>query len=255
MKKLFPILLLFFILLPLGGISETITIAADPWLPYTGNLKQGKVGYLIEIAQAVFESHGIKVEYKTLPWTRAVEEGRKGTLDAIAGAYKTDAPDFVFSGKSEGISIEYFYALPGKSWRFKGASSLEEISLGVANGYSYGEIIDTYIQKNQSNPKRVQAVSGEDPLYQNLMKLQKGRIDALLESKNVVDYLIQDRKLELHLETVGVNGSHEVYIAFSPKNSKSPLYAKLLQEGVEKLRSSGKLKTILDSYGIKDWVP
>jgi polar amino acid transport system substrate-binding protein len=255
MKKILFFSTLLFILSSLLGATETLTIAADPWLPYTGDLKKGKQGYLIEIAKAVFEAEGIQVEYKTLPWTRSVEEARKGTLHAIAGAYKSDAPDFIFSEKPQGISIEYFYAMKGKPWKFKGIPSLESISLGVTNGYSYGDEMDAYIQKNASNPKRIQSVSGDDTLYQNLMKLQKGRIDVLLEGKNIVDYLLKDRNINLELETVGMNGSHEVYIAFSPKNPKSPTYAKMLDRGIEPLRSSGKLKTILDSYSVVDWIP
>ena len=254
MKKTFFLLLLFS-LLPSWGISEKMTIAADPWLPFTGEQKEGKQGYLIEIAKAIFEPLGIEVDYQTMPWARSIEEGRKGTIQAIAGAYKTDAPDFIFSQKPQGHLKECFYVLKGNRWRYQDLPSLESISLGVVNGYSYGEKLDQYIEQNKTNPKRIQILSGEKALESNLLKLQKKRIEALVEGETVMTYFLNDQNLKIDLQEAGVNTVHEVYIAFSPKNKESKKYAKLLDEGIQKLRLSGKLKAILDSYGILDWAP
>lgn len=254
MKKTFFLFLLF-ALLPSWVISEKITIAADPWLPFTGEQKEGKQGYLIDIAKAIFEPQGIEVEYQTMPWARSIEEGRKGTIQAIAGAYKSDAPDFIFSQKPQGHLKDCFYVLKGNPWRYHDLPSLESISLGVVNGYSYGEQLNQYIEKNKTNPKRIQMVSGERTLDSNLLKLQKKRIEALVEGETVMTYYLKDQNLKIDLEEAGVNTVHEVYIAFAPKNLESKKYAKLLDEGIPKLRVSGKLKAILDSYGILDWVP
>jgi polar amino acid transport system substrate-binding protein len=254
MKKTFP-LLIALILLSLRGISETITIAADPWLPYTGEQKKGKQGYLIEIAQMIFESQGIHIEYQTMPWARSVEQARKGTIQAIAGAYKTDAPDFIFTQKPQGHLKEFFYVLKANPWRYQTLASLESISLGVINGYSYGETLDRYIEKNKDNPKRIQSISGENALSINLGKLQKKRIDALIEGKTVLDHHLKDQSLPIELTEAGLNATHDIYIAFSPHDIHSKKYVTILEEGVQKLRASGKLKIILDSYGVSDWTP
>lgn len=252
MKKT-SLALIFLLTLSPWGFSETLTIAADPWLPYTGSQKEGKVGYLIEIAQLIFPPQGIEIEFKSMPWTRSVEEARKGMIQAIAGAYKTDAPDFIFTQKPQGILKDCFYVLKENPWRFQTLLSLESIALGVTNGYSYGEALDAYIEKNKENPKRIQSLSGENTLDQNLTKLQKKRIDVLVEGNTVLNYKIKDQNLKIELKNAGVNEIHEVYIAFSPKIPQSKKYAELLERGIEKLRTSGKLKAILDSYGIADW--
>lgn len=44
-----------------------------------------------------------------------------------------------------------------------------------------------------------------------------------------------------------------MYIAFSPAISQSKEYARILSEGVDTLRKSGELKTILKKYGLDDW--
>jgi polar amino acid transport system substrate-binding protein len=44
-----------------------------------------------------------------------------------------------------------------------------------------------------------------------------------------------------------------VYIAFSPGNPKSQEYAQILSKGIQQLRASGELATILKKYGMSDW--
>ena len=44
-----------------------------------------------------------------------------------------------------------------------------------------------------------------------------------------------------------------LYVAFSPSNPKSETYAKIVSDGVEKLRKSGALKSIMNRYGLEDW--
>jgi polar amino acid transport system substrate-binding protein len=45
----------------------------------------------------------------------------------------------------------------------------------------------------------------------------------------------------------------DVFASFSPKKEKSKEYAKILSEETIKMREDGRLKVLLDKYGIKDW--
>jgi polar amino acid transport system substrate-binding protein len=54
-------------------------------------------------------------------------------------------------------------------------------------------------------------------------------------------------------EIAGTLGFNDQYMGFSPVNPQSPRYAALFDRGIQALRESGRLKTILDSYGIADW--
>ena len=46
----------------------------------------------------------------------------------------------------------------------------------------------------------------------------------------------------------------KIYIAFSPQKPESHKLAKILSEGMLKLRESGKLEEILNKYGLSDWI-
>ncbi len=60
--------------------------------------------------------------------------------------------------------------------------------------------------------------------------------------------------IEDAVESAGQVGAPEpVFIAFSPANPRAKEYARILDEGMKKLRSSGRLEKILGKYGIKDW--
>lgn len=51
----------------------------------------------------------------------------------------------------------------------------------------------------------------------------------------------------------GSVGPTENFIAFSPVNPKSREYAAILDRGMAEMRASGRLRQILQRYGVKDW--
>ncbi len=92
----------FLLGISLQASAETITIRSDPWCPHTCDPKTGKNGILIDIATEIFASHGHEVNYEILNWGRSIEETRRGKFNSIAGAYKNDAPDFIFPKNPQG---------------------------------------------------------------------------------------------------------------------------------------------------------
>jgi polar amino acid transport system substrate-binding protein len=75
-----------------------------------------------------------------------------------------------------------------------------------------------------------------------------------LEDNRVAQYNIVRMGLEDVIRPAGrIDKELPVYITFSPKTAKSRSYARLIVEGVKKLRQSGKLEKILSNYGIDDW--
>ena len=101
-------------------------------------------GYGIEIAVQVFEKAGHTVKYTIVPWSRAVLRTIKGNHNVIIGAYKEDAPDFIFPDEEFGISQLALYGKKGCTFEYKGTKSLIGKELGVIKGYSYGEEIDKF---------------------------------------------------------------------------------------------------------------
>lgn len=241
--------------------AEDIRIVADVWCPYNCAPGAKEEGFMVDIARRIFERKGMRVEYSTMPWSRAIELTRKGQYTAIVGAGYSDAPDFIFPQNIQAITSYGVYTRPGESWVYRGVSSLEKRTLGGIQDYAYVGEIDSYIRQHARDHERVQLISGEDGLQQNLRKLQAKRVDTFIENEFVIgDYF---RRTGISSDTIRFAGYATaskpedlyLFIAFGPDNPKAKEYAEMLSQGMQDLRASGELKRILANYDIKDWYP
>lgn len=130
---------------------------------------------------------------------------------------------------------------------------MAQISLGVTRGYSYGNLYEVYIQPDEGDVERIQIVSGDTGLMQNIRKLLLERVDAIIEDRTVFQYYLHQTKNPNHFSEAGVAYLEKVYIAFSPKNPNARQYARILSNAMIELRASGKLAEILEKYGLHDW--
>lgn len=236
--------------LPVNGQAETIVVAADEWCPY--NCEPGAVnpGYGIEVLEKVFSTHGHKIKYVTMPWKRALEDVESGAINAAIGVVPEESPGLVFPEEKVGWFEDGFFTTKPK-WKYTGLKSLGSMTFGVAEGYSYGKVIDRMISQQQV---KVEVMYGKTPLEFNMYKLRYGRIQGVIADRNVFNYVAKLRGTS-HLYFYGgsASGGAPLYVAFSPNRETSREFARLYSEGVLKLRASGELQQILDKYGVKDW--
>jgi polar amino acid transport system substrate-binding protein len=256
MKPVLILLLSVLLVSPVNSSADTITIVADEWCPYNCVPGTSKPGYLIEIAETIFKKAGHRVDYKTMNWSRSIETTRKGKYTAIASAAKGDAPDFIFPEKEQGFSKYAFFVKKGNPWKYSGVDSLKKVKLGLIQDYDYGEEVNGYLEKNKDT-SLAQYATGDDALERNINKAKLGRIDVILEDEAVFLLKASEMgKTELFINAGYDTGPVEenvIFVAFSPSNPKSKEYAKILSDGMDELRKSGTLKTILSKYGLKDW--
>jgi polar amino acid transport system substrate-binding protein len=263
--KLFKILLIISMFANIAfAKQEKISIVADVWCPFNCDPNTDRQGYMIDIAKIVFAKHNIDIEYKVMPWARALSETESGKYNAVVGASKSDAPKFIFPQNELGRQVLMLYVKEGNDWQIDNNlttdQALKDIKLGVIIDYSYGKNLDDYIEANKNNKALIELSSGDNALELNIKKLNIGRIDALLEAESVLDYFIleaKDKNYKLKKAGEFKNNLEKdwnnLFIAFSPKNPNSARYAKILSDGVEDLRKSGELEKILAKYGLKDW--
>lgn len=248
MKK--TTIIIIFLLTFIISFADIITIKGDSWMPHNGQPNSDKIGYMMEIAKYILEKNGHTVKYEIAPWSRALKEVRKGTIDAVVGASLEDIEGLILPANEEGLMISEFYVMKGKNWKYTGIESLDKISFGVVQDYTYGNEVDGYIEKNKENSKKIQIVSGDGALENNIKKLELDRIDAILEDRFVVRHNIEGKE---NIVPAGNLKPIKLYIAFSEKKPKSKEYAQIISDGVEEMRKNGKLKEILKKYGLEDW--
>ncbi|MGH1460942.1 MAG: substrate-binding periplasmic protein [Neptuniibacter sp.] len=233
--------------------AEKIVLAADEWCPFNCKPVSSKPGFMIEVATQVFSEQGHTVEYKVMSWSRAIREARVGNINGIIGAFKGDAPDFIYPDQELSILSNTFFVRKDSQWKFKNVSSLKEVQLAAIAGYDYGDELRDYIQNNQTD--QVSLLNGQgQPLAKAIKLLHKKRVDALIEADPVFWYTAQTLGLQDQFKTAGRSNEPEhSYITFSPALPTSKNYAQILSAGIESLRANGDLARILSKYGLSDW--
>lgn len=244
-------------LMPVCGLAraDTITMQADEWCPFDCGGTTGTFGpgYGVEVAQVIFAKAGHKVEFTLAPWNRSLEDCLHGLVTSVIGAAPVDSPELIFPTEPIGVWDTTFVVRKGDPWRYQGIDSLARVKLGGILGYIYMEPVAAYVDAHRDDRSRVDLVGGRNPTDANLRKLLAGRIDTAMEARAVLDYKLKSLGLSGSVDFAGGTPSGPIYIAFSPKHPKAREYARLLDEGIARMRASGELKAILDRYGVSDW--
>lgn len=236
-----------------ASVNNLITIAADPWCPYTCDPQSNEPGLMIEIARESLPDY--EIHYERINWARAKKEAREGHYDAIAGAFKDDAPDFIFPNPMVQGAI-CFFSLPKNKWKYENLKSLKDITLGVVKDYSYGPSLDPYVDTHKRDPKKTDFVSGTSTINLLIKKLIAGRISAFVEDPSVVSYYLghQGSSWATQIKNAGcLKEKENLYILFSPtKKPQAEQWIAALNRGMERLRVSGRLEQIKKKYMFKN---
>jgi polar amino acid transport system substrate-binding protein len=248
--------LLSFLAVSGPALADDIRIRADPWLPYSGGGEMKPAGYMVEMAKVIAEANGHTIDYRTMPWTNALDVVREGKADCVVGAYKSDAEGFAFPAVGWGPSGNVFWGLAEQKWRFNGIASLDEVKVGVLEDYSYGDELDGYIEQHAADAARLEVVPAIGRgIVRLLARLIGKRVDAIIEDRNVLAYALEQSKMDPdRVISLGEAGEPEsVYIACTPADPRGQRYADMFGNGTAQLRASGKLAEILARYNLKDW--
>lgn len=230
--------------------ADNVVIVADAWCPYNCEPGSSSPGIFVELAEKAFKSAGHTLEYRVMPWSRAKQEAKEGKLNGIIGAFKEDAPGFIFPEYTPIKAGIDFFAKSGSSWRFNGIKSLDQVSLGVVQDYEYPQELSNYIKVNKNNPKRIQATKGENPMASNIAKLLAGRIDVMVDDGSVIRNYLVEHKLQASIGEVGSYNKDDAYIAFSPALESSKSYAKILSDFSKTFAQTPEFQELLKKYGL-----
>lgn len=249
--KIFLALLIF--CTTCGAGADVIKLRADLWCPYTCDPSAALPGFMVEMAKEIFSKKGHKINYSLMNWSRAISDVKSGKYDGLIGASKNELSGFDIPLVAAGTNQNYFWALKDSTWSYSDESSLNGIKVGVVNAYSYGDEIDVSLAKKNSSFVKV---AGDNPLQRLIQMTETRRLTTFIENPTVLLYTLGRLKKEAGLfKAVSKNIANDpdLFIAFGPANAKSKLYSQIMDEGIVELRKSGRLKIILQKYGLSDW--
>ncbi|MCK9240450.1 transporter substrate-binding domain-containing protein [Desulfocurvus sp.] len=237
------------------ALAREIIIAADPWCPYNCAPGAQREGFAVEAARLIFARAGLGVDYQVLPWARAQAEARAGRIDAIIGASRAEAPDFIFPDEGLGHSDNAFFVRADMPWTYLGPESLRGLRVALITDYDYGEGFAALTAEPPGSPNVVYT-QGNDALERNFTMLACGRVDMVVSDEAVGRNLLSTFAARDAVRFAGTQGEGEpVYLAFSPARPGARELAQIFSEGWRALRASGELGAILARYGLEDPEP
>jgi polar amino acid transport system substrate-binding protein len=239
------------LLLAAPARADEIVIASPAyWCPFSCQAGSTREGFTVDIAREIFAAAGHKVRLVNENYSRALIDVRAGAYTATASTFREEAPDFVFPAQPISRNRFCVYVPADSAWTYRGAASLSELGrVGVIRDYAYGTALDVIIK---ASPKRFEVHTGDRLTERMLRRLQLGRMDAFIEEENLVAYTRQQHP-ELAPRSAGCEPPSYAYLAISPKHPRAREYARLFSEGMLRLRQSGRLRSILATYGLAEW--
>lgn len=232
-----------------GHESRALVFAADVWCPVNCADNSSRNGLAVDILRKIYEPLGYHVDYVVMPWSRAVSLVQKGDVTAVIGSMKSEQPDLVYP-KEHLIQVhDAFFALASKRPAYSGLESLKGLRIGVISGYGYSEQVMNLLTENAHIPGGVQAASGNNAVEQNIRKLLAGRVAVVCETPQVMGYYLKEMNLQDKIISVGSVPSDEAYIGFSPALPQSKVLVEQYDQGIARLRASGELLHLYQSYG------
>lgn len=234
---------------------QEITIVSDPTCPQfcTTKIHDTQLpGYIFEIVDTIFSMEGYSFRFFSQPYARAIKNVRSGKFNAVLTSH-ADAPDFVFPLEAQGVYSACFYSLFSDPYVYQ-LSSLDGKVLGLVKGPDYQRIpqIGQYVNKYDKT-ENLTWLHGLEATERGFRMIQKRRIDVMAITQSGARQMMNQLELKEEIKESGCFKIGSSYIAFSPDNPQSKRYAQLLTDGMNKLRTTGKLDKILAKYNLKDW--
>ena len=211
-------------------------------------------GFIIDIHREIYEKAGYQLNFIPYPYARALEETSRGIVDFCASLVPHAVVGLRYPQHEVAQLEQVFVVRRGNPWRFTTIHSLQGKTIGNIRHYNYSSISSEYNDFLNSNKAFVHTVTGEDATLRLLRMIAFGRLDTFNESKHLVEYLVAQNDLQNTFEFAGNLGelllTKPGYPADKPNSEALVL---LFDEGIQMLRESGKLDTIMKHYGLNAW--
>ncbi|BDB22187.1 hypothetical protein cym2001_55520 [Pseudomonas sp. CYM-20-01] len=211
-------------------VPGKIMLASEEWNDYTN--KDG-TGLAWDVLRQVFEPAGIKLQTRSVPYTRSVGLAQRGEVDGWVGSYRDEAKGVLYPHWN--FDSDHIYALGLASTPAPTAATLGNYRLAWVRGYKYEEYLPNVHRFNQ-----VERRDGILPM------LQHGRadfyIDALTEAKYVLNQADDPSKF-----TLTPIAELPLYIGFADNERGRGLMA-VFDQRMAALVKSGELKPIFERW-------
>lgn len=226
----------------LAGMStaaDTVTIGAEnDWAPYSSKVGNEAKGFAVDIVREAFKAAGVDVKFEPLPYARCMAITKSGELAGCFDAARNSTleNDYLWHAKALFNGKINIYANSDSTESGLTTKQLEGKSVGVTNGYEYGEEFDT-------NKKIKRDVANQDE--QGFKKLMGKQIPYMVAYEKVANAIFaKNKEFTGKFKAVGMTADPGLFIAFSKKHPDGAKFVLKFNEGFEAIQKNGKYKAI-----------
>lgn len=243
MKKIAFLLLPLLMFAKLNAADAELTFGTVNWEPYFGeNLKDG--GVTVAVTKAAFARVGYNAEIQFMDWNRAVGLTTAGKLDGLFGCYYSEErEDAMEISEPIGEVDIVLFSKKGANITFESLEDLKPYKIGTMRGQVYTAEFE------QADFLTKEVV---DKFEQNVKKLLGGRIDLIVESRAVLQDVL-NKKFPNDLDKIEVLSpaleSNAMYIGFSKKVEGYEQILNDFNKGLKMIKEDGTYDEITKLYG------
>ncbi|MFT5282089.1 MAG: polar amino acid transport system substrate-binding protein [Kangiellaceae bacterium] len=227
-----------------------LTLGFDAWEPYQYVDVGGRVAGLdIELISGVIEQIGCELKYEQGTWVDLLAALKKGDIDILLGASKTEARE-QFAFFSDAYRMEEFSLYIRKDDQtHAGYESLTEFiaggsQIGIVSDYLYGEEVAELLDHPEKSKLFVNAMIGEI----NVARLLDEDIAGFLEDSFVGASMLRRKALSEYIVAQGITmQTGNAYVMFSRQGITQGQLA-LFNAQLQRVKESTKYQELLSKY-------
>lgn len=232
------------LMLSVTASAATITAAQDPWPPFVQQDQMNK-GISVEIVTEAFKTQGYDVDFKIMPWTRALNDVREGRVDVLVATWFTQERTAYLNYSTPYLENSLkFIKRKGDGFEYQGLDSLSGKNVGIVRNYGYG---DDFL--NATNFNKPEA----NDLISNAKKLLANRIDLTLEDELVAKSMLSGAGMNLDDFEFSQNAisNNPLHVTAGLANARNAEIIDAFNRGLNEIKANGTFDNILRKYGIK----
>jgi len=232
-----------------------VVIASDVWCPHACDPSvDGLEGYMVEVAREVLEAAGFTVEYRLVNFQVLQRMVEDGTATAVPRIAVDPNGRFLLPRVPQGRVATAVAVRADQGFDWAGPQSLEARLTAVIRDYDYGGDVQGYIDANMDDPSRILVLSGfgYSHVNQGLRLVAAGRVDAFIDDVEVLEWGLERLKGTEPVRVFKVQQPADLFVGLSKMDHRAVHLARIISDGTEELRRSGRLAEILARYGLKD---
>lgn len=247
MRLILLILISILATLSWGNPPNIVKITTGEYPPFTSKADKSN-SYLNTVVKEAFAKEGIRVQFYYFPWTRAYKKALNGGFDATSYWYPSEEREAHFYYSDPVVSSPtYFFHLKDKTFDWQSISDLNGKHIGATRGYTYttefvkagNESLFTFHWGNSDEQNFRMLLAGRTDIFPIEIYPAYYQLKKHFSNKETNQLTYHEKPL------VNSNG----YILFPKKSQNSEYFLKQFNNGLEKLKASGRFDEIYSEIG------